>query len=133
MSCNKGTNQFIRLKWKENKKKQKLAKTYQLPFRINISLMVNVSTLQNNARHGSMLNKVYFKIFKCLFFVGILHFSCFSLTSQENLALEGCHPVRSSECLVILIVMLLSGQLTFLRFFLCLLLLYNDWQVSIFT
>lgn len=79
--------------------------------------MVNVSTLQNNARHGSMLNKVYFKIFKCLFFAGILHFSCFSLTIQENLPLEGCHPVRSSECFVILSVMLLSGQLTFLRFF----------------
>lgn len=44
--------------------KAKTIKTYQLPFRINISVMVNVSTLQNNARHGSMLNKVYFKIFK---------------------------------------------------------------------
>lgn len=97
--------------------KAKTTKTYQLPFRINISVMVNVSTLQNNARHGSMLNKMYFKIFKYLILAGILHFSCFSLTSQENLVLEGYHPVRSSECLVILIVMLLSGQLTFLRFF----------------
>lgn len=50
--------------------KAKTIKTYQLPFRINISVMVNVSTLQNNARHGSMLNKVYFKIFKYLILAG---------------------------------------------------------------